>query len=110
VVVCRNDPDFGLAIFEIKKGPSMAKNELLDLINSFPDAESRARAIHERCLWLTNDPKLRKVINIAAMGDGYYSRLLATSLPPPDKKSRNGAPRRRRPNHPVNPSWKKDDR
>lgn len=81
----------------------MAKNELLDHINSFPDVESRAHFIHENCLAFTNTPELRGVIEAAAGGSGYYSRLLAASLPRPKKEPRAGAARRRRPNRPVNP-------
>lgn len=85
----------------------MAKNELVDLIKSFPDADSRAHFLLENCLAFTNDPDLQESTEAAAMGDGPHSRLLAALLPRTEKKVRPTSNRRRRPNRPVNPFWTK---
>lgn len=64
----------------------MAKNELVDHMKSFPDADSRAHFALESGLAFTNAPELRELIEMAAMGDGPHSRLLAASLPRQEKK------------------------
>lgn len=86
----------------------MATNEHLEHLKSLPDANTRAQYLLATSLAYTKDPELREVIENAARGDGYYSQVLAASLPRPDKKSPK--PKKPNPNHPVNPFWKKGDK